>query len=168
MNKARLGNWFRATRWPDLLEFALLAVLAVALAQWTWIALTPRPIAASAHSALAGASASGHAEASVKRHLFGAGTMGLVPQPGAVPASSLRLLGVISPGTAGKGRAIFVSESGARRVANAGETLSAGVVLKEVHAGHVVVTREGAVERIVLDRRAAAALPRQAPRDAAR
>lgn len=168
MNKARLGNWFRATRWSDLLEFALLAVLAVALAQWTWIALTPRPVAASAHSALSGASASGHAEASVKHHLFGAGTTGLVPQPGTAPASSLRLLGVISPGKAGKGRAIFVSESGARRVANAGETLSAGVVLKEVHADHVVVTREGAVERIVLDRRAAAALPRQAPRDAAR
>jgi general secretion pathway protein C len=168
MNKARLGNWFRATRWPDLLEFALLAVLAVALAQWTWIAFTPRPVAASGHSALPGASASGFADASVKRHLFGVGTSGLVLQQGAAPASSLRLLGVISPGTAGKGRAIFVSESGARRVANAGETLSAGVVLKEVHADHVVVTREGAVERIALDRRAAVALPRQARRDAAR
>jgi general secretion pathway protein C len=168
MNKARLGNWFRATRWPDLLEFALLAVLAVALAQWTWIALTPRPVAASAHSALPGASAAGHADASVKRHLFGAGTPGLLLQQGAAPASSLRLLGVVSPGTAGKGRAIFALDRGARKVANVGETLSAGVVLKEVHADHVVVTRDGAVERIVLDRRAAAALPRQAGRDAAR
>lgn len=168
MNKERLANWLRATRWPDLLEFALLAALAVALAQWTWVALTPRSVAASAHSALPGASESGHAVAAVKRHLFGVGTAGVLQQQGAAPASSLRLLGVISPGTAGKGRAIFVSESGARRVANAGETLFAGVVLKEVHADHVVVTREGAVERIVLERRAAAALPRQAPRDAAR
>lgn len=165
MNKARLGNWFRATRWADLLEFALLAVLAVALAQWTWIALTPRSVA---ESALPGASASGHAAVSVKRHLFGAGTPGLLQQQGTAPASSLRLLGVVSPGTAGKGRAIFASERGARRVVNVGEALSAGVMLKEVHADHVVVTRDGALERIALDRRAAAALTRQARRDAAR
>ena len=25
MNKVRLASWLRATRWPDLLEFALLA-----------------------------------------------------------------------------------------------------------------------------------------------
>jgi general secretion pathway protein C len=168
MNKERLGNWFRATRWPDLLEFALLAALAVALAQWTWIVLTPRSVAASAHSVLPGANATGHAGVSVKRNLFGVGTPGLVPQQGAAPVSSFRLLGVISPGTAGKGRAIFATESGRRRVANAGEALSAGVVLKEVHPDHVIVTRDGAIERIVLDRRAAAALPRQARRDAAR
>jgi general secretion pathway protein C len=165
MNKERLASWLRATRWPDLLEFALLAVLAVALAQWTWVALTPRAVA---ESALPGASESGKADASVKRHLFGAGTPGLLQQQGAAPASSVRLLGVVSPGTAGKGRAIFASESGGRRVVNAGEALSTGVVLKEVHPDHVVVTRDGAVERIVLDRRAAAALPRQAGRDAVR
>ncbi len=168
MNKVRLGSWLRATHWPDLLEFALLAVLAVALAQWTWIALTPRAVAASAHPALPVSSESGHADASVKRHLFGVGTPGLMLQQGAAPASSLRLLGVVSPGTAGQGRAIFASERGARKVANVGESLSGGVVLKEVHPDHVVVTRDGAVERIVLDRRAAAALPRQARRDAAR
>jgi general secretion pathway protein C len=165
MNEEQPGNWFRASRWPDVLEFALLAALAVALAQWTWIALTPRSVAG---SALHGASASGHADVSVKRHLFGVGTAGQLLQQGAAPASSLRLLGVISPGTAGKGRAIFASEGGPRRVANAGEALSAGVILKEVHPDHVVLTRDGAVERIALDRRAAAAQPRQARRDAAR
>jgi general secretion pathway protein C len=165
MNKERLASWLRATHWPDLLEFALLAVLAVAFAQWTWIALAPRPVA---ESALTGVSESGYAGASVKRHLFGVGAPGLLLQQGAAPASSVRLLGVVSPGTAGKGRAIFVSESGGRRVVNAGEALSAGVVLKEVHPDHVVVTRDGAVERIVLDRRAAAVLPSQVRRDAVR
>lgn len=168
MNTQRPGGRFRTIGWPgwpDLLEVVLLAALAVALAQWTWIALTPRSVA---ESALSGASVSGHAQASVKRHLFGVGTPGVSLQQGAAPASPFRLLGVISPGTAGKGRAIFASQSGARRVAHAGEVLSAGVVLNEVHADHVVVTREGAVERIDLDRRAAATLLRQTRRDAAR
>jgi len=165
MNKERLGSWLLATRWPDVLEFALLAVLAVALAQWTWIVLTPR---ATAESALPGVGASGHADASVKRHLFGVGTTSLLQQQGSAPASSFRLLGVIAPDTAGKGRAIFASTSDGRKVVSVGETPFAGVVLKEVHPDHVVVTRDGAVERIALDRRAAAALPRQARRNAAR
>lgn len=165
MNTARLGNRLRAARWPELLEFALLAVLAVALAHWTWIAFTPRPIG---EAALPGAYQSGPAEVSVKRHLFGAVAPGVAPQQGGAGASSLRLLGVVAPGTAGGGRAIFVTQGGARKVATAGETLSAGMVLKEVQPDHVVVTRDGAVERIALDRRAAAALSRQAQRDAAR
>jgi general secretion pathway protein C len=165
MNKERLGNWIRATRWHDLLEFALLALLAAALAQWTWIALTPRSVA---DATLPGARESGQASVSVKRHLFGFNTPGESPQPGAPRATSLKLLGVISPGMAGTGRAIFSADRGGRRVASAGEELSAGVVLKEVHADHVVVIRDGAVERVVLDRRAAAAPSRQARRDAAR
>lgn len=165
MNMERLGNWFPAVRWPDLLEFVLLAGLAVALAQWTWVAFTPRSVG---ESALPGASESGHAEASVKRHLFGVGAPDVSPQQGDARASSLRLLGVVAPGTAGSGRAIFVTEAGVRKVATVGETLSAGLVLKEVQPDHVVVTRDGAVERIALDRRAAAMLSRQAQRDAAR
>lgn len=165
MKKERLGNWFRAGRWADLLEFALLAALAVALAQWTWIALTPPAVA---ESAPFGAGDPGYAGALVKRNLFGAGTPGLLPQREAAPASSFRLLGVVTPGSAGKGRAIFALEGGVRRVANVGELLTAGVVLKEVHPDHAVVMREGAVERIDLDRRAAAAISSRARHDAAR
>ena len=167
MTKERLGNWIRATGWPDVLEFALLAVLALALAQWTWIVLTPRAVATSAESALSGASAP------EPRTFPSSGTFSVLArrasrEQGATPASSFRLLGVVSPGTAGKGRAIFVTDGGARKVVNAGDALSAGVKLKEVHPDYVVVTRDGALERIALDRRAAAALPRQARRDAAR
>ena len=165
MNKVRLGTWFRVSRWADVLEFALLAALAVALAQWTWIALTPRAVA---ESALSGAGDPGVAGVTVKRNLFGAGALGQSQQREAAPGPSFRLLGVITPGSAGRGRAIFASESGPRRVVNAGELLSAGVVLKEVNPDHVVVAREGTVERIGLDRRAAAALSSSARRDAAR
>ena len=165
MNKVRIESWFRASRLADALEFALLAALAVALAHWTWIALTPRAVAA---SALSGAGESGHAGVPVRRNLFGVGVPGLLQQREAATGASLRLLGVIAPGSAGRGRAIFAAESGARRVVNAGELLAAGVVLKEVNPDHVVVTREGAVERIGFERRSAAALSSSARRDAAR
>jgi len=161
----RLRNWFHAGRWAGLLEIALLAALAVALAQWTWIAFTPRPVA---DSALTGAGEVRHADGPVTRHLFGAGTAGPLLQQEAAPRSSFRLLGVISPGTAGKGRAIFAAESGGRRVVSVGEALSPGVVLKEVQPDHIVVTREGVIERIGLERRAAAAIPGHARHDATR
>lgn len=160
----RLESWLHAARWTALLEFALLALLAAALAHWTWIAVTPRALAG---SALSGTSELEHAGAPVKRNLFGAGAPGSPLQP-ETAASSLKLLGVISPGIAGKGRAVFAAEKGNRRVVSAGESLSAGVILREVNADHVVVARDGAIERIALDRRAAAAVSPNAKRDAAR
>ncbi|MBC7803871.1 MAG: hypothetical protein H7Y16_08360 [Candidatus Parcubacteria bacterium] len=165
MKKVRLESWIRAGRWVDLLEFALLCAVAVTLAHWTWIWLAPRPVAA---SALFAAGDSSQAPSPVKRNLFGVAAPGMVPQREAASGLSLRLLGVVSPGSAGKGRAIFATESGARRVANAGELLSAGVVLNEVHADHVVLTRDGAVQRLALERRAAAVLSGSARRDAPR
>ena len=147
---SRLKHWFGQGAWFAMLELALVAALALSLAHRTWVALAPRAIGASSLPIRSDARQSGPI---VKRQLFGA-----APQDAAsvaAPLSKPTLGGVIAPGSPGAGRAVFKLENGKSATAGAGESISPGVVLKEVHADHVVVTRDGAAERIGLNRRAA-------------
>jgi len=136
-----------------LLELSLIAALGISLAHWTWVALTPPAIAA---SALPGQLDAQRAASIVKRSLFGA------PQEGkaaavvdASPTSRIKLLGIISRGAVGGGRAIFALESGKPTTVEAGSQIVPGLVLQEVHSDHVLVARSGSIERMKLDRRSA-------------
>jgi len=137
-----------------LLELALIGALGVSLAHWTWVALAPAAVAASALAEPAGAAPGA---VPVRRNLFGAAQEGKGPVViDASPASRIKLLGVLARGAAGSGRAIFALETGKAKTVEAGSQVVPGLVLKEVHADHVLVARNGAVERMKLDRRAAA------------
>lgn len=137
-----------------LLEVALVAALAVSLAHWTWVASTPR---ASAAPALAEQPAA-QARASVSmRHLFGAAQDGAQPVASAV--GGLALIGVFSERRPDAGRAIFSRQGGRPVSVAAGESIGEGLELREVHPDHVIVLREGALERIDLERRIAPAAP---------
>ena len=144
----RLKNWLRGGAWYFLLDLALIAALAASLAHWTWVALTPRAIAA---SALTSRSDLQRVTPTIKPHLFGAAQGAAA---GAASASKVRLVGVLSPRVPGAGRAIFALENGKSRTAGAGETIASGLVLQEVHPDHVLVSRNGAIERVKLERRA--------------
>lgn len=154
MSIDRLRNWFRRGAWIPLLELALVAALGVTLAHWTWVALAPAAVAA---SSLVGPSSAAPGVAPVRRNLFGAAQEGKGPAViDASPASRIKLLGVLSRGAAGSGRAIFALETGKAKTVEAGSQVVPGLVLKEVHEDHVLVARNGTVERMKLDRRAAA------------
>jgi len=58
----------------------------------------------------------------------------------------VRLIGLISPS-----RALF-SENGRPRAAVVGESVGE-LVVREIHPDHVVVSRRGELERLVLERR---------------
>ena len=147
----RLRNWFRRGAWSVMLEFALIVALGVSLAHWTWVLLAPRAVA---ESAIANPSAAERSVPAIRRNLFGAAQAGKgSPVVDASPASRIRLLGVLSRGTAGSGRAIFALKTGKPKTVAAGAQILQGFVLKEVHADHVLVARDGALERIRLDRR---------------
>ena len=150
---ARLQAWLRRAHWIPLVEFALIAALGISLAHWTWVALTPRVIAA---SALAGQLEAQRAAPMLKRNLFGAAQEGkAIPVVDASPTSRIRLLGIISRGVEAGGRAIFVLETGKPKTVEAGSQVVPGLVLKEVHADYVLVARNGSIERMKLDRRTA-------------
>jgi len=137
---------------PVVLELALFVALGAALAYWTWIVIAPRTLAAPALSGRD--SAPGFPQA--RRNLFGAAQAGKgSPVAEAAPTSGIRLLGVLSQGAKGAGRAIFALETGKPKTVMAGSQIVPGYVLKEVHADHVLVARNGVPERLKLDRRAA-------------
>ena len=117
--------------------------IALASAHWTWALTAPLALAAPSHAAAPSAI---DAAAIAGRHLFGGGDE---RQTLRSDGSGIRLLGVLSPG-----RAILAVGSERARSFVPGETLSAGLILKEVHADHVLVMRDGAPERVGLDRRA--------------
>lgn len=149
----RLKNWLEGDAVYFLLELSLVVALAVMLAHWTWTFAAPASLAAPARAVQAA-----NPKIHVPRGLFGGGNE---PAGAETVASDLRLVGVISgPG----GRAMFKAKGAAPRVAGAGESVAPGILLKEVHADHVVLDKDGALERLKLDRRAAPALERSAAR----
>ena len=124
---------------PAALEFALVAALAAALAWWTWALAAPAAVAASSYAAPA-ARPSG--DGVRLRSLFGA-------PAAATPAAAgpLRLVGVASPR-----QAIFALQGEKPRAARPGEEIVPGTILREVHRDHAVVERNGALERLGLER----------------
>jgi type II secretory pathway component PulC len=142
LNNARWGGALQVG-----LDLALVAAIAFACAHFTSALMAPRALAAPSHVAAPGSIDS---TAIVSRHLFGGGDDRLMTVR--MEGSGMRLLGVLAPG-----RAILAVGNERVRSYAPGETLSAGVILKEVHADHVLVTRDGAPERVGLDRRAARA-----------
>ena len=151
---ARLKTWFWRGGWSPLLELLLIAALGISLAHWTWVALTPRAVAASALGMHLDAQ---RAAPTVKRNLFGA-AQGDKAAPAVVdasPTSRIKLLGIMSRGVVGSGRAIFALETGKPKTVEAGAQIVPGLELREVHADHVLVARSGLIERMRLDRRGA-------------
>jgi type II secretory pathway component PulC len=149
--------------WIELLELTLVAALGIGLAHVTWLAIAPRT--AGAPSAVT-QSVQPQPGALAARQIFGAPS----GEPSAKrvnSASGLVLLGVLSSPEPGAGRAILGMKGSRPVLVTPGEPIADGVVLQEVHADHVIVLRQGAAERIDLERGAsrpsAPSAPLQAP-----
>jgi general secretion pathway protein C len=134
----RLKNWLVGGGVFLLLELALAAAAAALLAHWTWLALTPRAIGASTLQSQVSTKPT-----TVKPHLFGASGVAETAS-----GSKLKLVGLAAPS-----HAVF-SLDGKARSASVGESIANGFVLREVHADHVVVSNNGTLERVKLERRA--------------
>jgi hypothetical protein len=70
---------------------------------------------------------------------------------------------VFSSSEPGAGRAILGMQGSRPAVVAVGEPITDGVELREVHADHVIVLREGMPERIELERGRSRASPPPAP-----
>jgi len=135
-----------------LLAIALVLVLAWQLAYWTW------QFAAPPGASAAPASASDVDMAAIAR-LFG----GAPPASGNTASrAGLRLKGVIAPTPGVAASAIFSTGSGKDVAVYVGREVQPGVKLSEVHPDHVLLSRDGASERVDLDAMRGAASPRTA------
>jgi len=149
-----LKHWNLHEAGIALLEIALVAALAFSLAHWTWAALTPRAVAATALAEQIDAQPRAPV---LERHLFGV-TLGDA-QSAASSGGGLALLGVFSGREPGAGRAILARQGSRPVSVVAGESIAEGLVLREVHPDHVIIQRDGVPERIDLERRTARAAP---------
>ena len=143
--KNTLQRWLHAGSAALALDLALIAALAAAAAYGTWVLLAPRAKAAPALGEQARAL---EAPSPAARRLFGAAAA-----PQAASSGSVRLIGLISPS-----QALF-SENGRPRAAAVGDSVGE-LVVREIHPDHVVVSRRGELERLVLERRS---VPLEAP-----
>ena len=90
-------------------------------------------------------------------HLFGR-----VSAEEAVNSLNVKLRGVFAGGGTGTGYAI-VNAGGRDEATRIGAEIVSGVTLEAVHAGHIVVRRGGALERVDLEQRTSAQAPAAAP-----
>ncbi len=144
----RLTHWILHEAWIDALELALVAALAISLAYWTWVAVTPATVAA---PMLAG-QASDRPEQLENRNLFGLASAGVTTGPRSAGAG-LKVLGIFSGRQPGAGRAILARQGSRPTTVSVGESIDDGITLKEVHPDHVIVLRNGVAERVDLERR---------------
>ena len=129
-----------------LANVAALALLGVVAAYWSWAWLAPRP----APRAPAAAQAAG--DTSSAGALFGAPT----GEARAAATGALRLTGVVAASGGRPGHALLRLEAKQTIAVLQGEEIEPGLRLAEVHAGHVVLERDGARETL--------ALPEKSPR----
>ncbi len=121
------------------LVVALVLVLAWQLAYWTWAFVAPP------QGPSAGTGEGATVDLGAIARLFGASA----PQSGST--SGLRLKGVVAPTPGVAASAIFASGAGRDLSVYIGGEVAPGVKLVEVDPDHVVVSRNGARERVDLE-----------------
>ena len=151
----RLTQWILHEAWIVALELVLVAALAISLAHWTWVAVSPVVVAAPSSSAGTDAA---RPEQIASQNLFGAASAGAATSARSASAG-ITLLGVFSGRRAGEGRAILVRQGGRPATVAAGESIAEGIMLREVHPDYVIILRDGVPERVDLERRALRAAP---------
>lgn len=132
---------------------ALCAVLAARLL-WLLVAGPQIPVAPAAAPALP---ASAERAPLAGFHLFGQG--GAVPVVAPASQSPLLLRGTFASPDPANGLAFIAEAAGRERAYRVGERLPDGAILDEVHAGHVILRREGRREMLSLPREGTATPP---------
>jgi len=124
----------------SLANVAALALLGTVLAYWSWAWLAPRPAPRAPAAAVAGG------DLSAAGALFGAAAQGAR----AAASGALRLSGVLAASPGRRGHALLLLDAKQSVAVLEGEEVEPGVRLAEVHAGHVVLERNGARETLAL------------------
>ena len=148
-------TWSRARlreRWPDALAFLALALVCWVLARWTWVLFAPTPPAAAPLPA-AHPSVQTALDEVLRAGLFSSQAPIDRPVATSGPQSDLRLVGVLAAAPQGRGLAVLQLGGKPQNVTGAGAEIAPGLTLHHVYADHVVVRREGMLERIDLARR---------------
>lgn len=152
-------------RWPDLVAFALLIVLCWMLARWTWYIVSPEASAEPAASTRVIFDVNAAAQSISAANLFGVTQAPRPVEQVVVPTSlNVKLKGVFAADGKQPAYAILNTDSQGDRHIKAGGEIKSGVTLAEIHPRHVVLQRDGVLERVELDEKAGSAAPAKSAR----
>jgi general secretion pathway protein C len=153
---ARYGRWLPAT-----LDLALVVIIARLLAELVWIAV-PRPAAAAWHPApapvvAADPSAQVDLNSISAAQLFGQYQAPANPNQKALAHApetqlALTLLGIFAGGRDGAYSRALINNGSDERPYALGEVVTEGVILKAIFADRVVISRNGSLETLRLDK----------------
>jgi general secretion pathway protein C len=133
----------RAALWGPAL--AALALLCWFAARWTWVILAPR--AAEDIAPRETIDLRAERDAAIGAGLFGR-RQEFAEQAKPLTPLNLKLLGVFAARGGAQSYAVLNLNGKGGELTAAGKELSPGVVLHEVHPDHVLISREGLVERV--------------------
>jgi general secretion pathway protein C len=144
---------FLQTRWVALLNLALVTLLCWQLAHWTWLFLAPAPA-----KPLAAASTTPDPARLLDTihtaHLFGtAGHAASSAATQATTALNLKLSGVFAASGKLPAVAIINVENKGDLPFMNGDTILPGVTLEQVRPDHVVLSRGGVMEKLLLEQK---------------
>jgi len=144
---------------PRLALLLLVVALGAQLAHWTWVLFAPRQDSVALPSSPADVAAAGRIIAAA--HLFGHSTQPVSLPDGNGADLNVRLKGVF----AARGRipsfAIINTGGKADLAVRAGDEVQPGLTLQAVHSQYIVVSREGALQRINLEQKGLSQSPGQ-------
>ena len=138
--------------WVDVLTILLIVLLCWLLARWTWLVILPAGRAESSSESLL--SVSSAASVVSARHLFGLSVKQIQAPAMETTISGLKLRGVFAPIGLLPGFAVFYIEGKNNQPVRVGDEVTSGIILKEVHPAHVLLSRQGVLERLNLERAA--------------
>lgn len=122
------------------------------LAQWTWLALTPKAIRVPVESTLLSTQAS--ADMVSIGHLFGRDLAdSRIVEGNSATLSTLKLRGVFSALGSLSAFAILSLDGGSDQLVKAGAEIAPGLLLAVVYPGYVEINRRGITERLNLETR---------------
>lgn len=151
----RILRQFFLARWTSLLSGGLIVLLCWLLAQWTWLVLTPKAKRISVEDAPLSAPAA--ADVVFASHLFGRALVeSSAPESQPATLSNLKLHGVFAAIGSLPAFAILSVDGRPDQPVKAGTEITQGMVLEAVYPDRVEVRRNGVVERVDLEAKAAA------------
>ncbi|WP_291840151.1 type II secretion system protein N, partial [Brevundimonas sp.] len=136
----------RPVRLRPLVEGLLVAVLLVQVGRLVWLFVEPPPVASAEAPA-----ANRSADTSIFQRFdafFRTGGQSSMAEATAAGSSQMRLFGVRADG-AGGGSAIIGLADGRQISVGVGEEVEPGLTLQSVGADHVVLSRNGALSRLI-------------------
>ncbi|HEX8483183.1 MAG TPA: type II secretion system protein N [Allosphingosinicella sp.] len=144
----RLIGRARGVNGWTLLEFALLALIALQCARLIWTALSPvGPLGDWRGSGSGASTASSDILGSFDPFFRLAGAAG----PVTVTSLNLKLFGIRQDQASGRGSAIIQGSDGQQRSIAVGEEIEPGVILKSVDFDSVTISRGGSDEQLFMD-----------------